>query len=535
VFVTRRERWVAPPEDGGILIDPPPERVAELIETNRKRLDGARFQILGRSLKEIRQDLQESRAAVADASKFAISPGGKKWPVGPVIAAGHQPELYHPGVWIKNFAINGLARRFGLAPLNLVVDSDTVKSASIHLPVWNNNPTEVRREAIAFDQSPREEIYLTRPVHDPARFRSVPSLVDPITRNWPFRPILDETWREMMRVVDDVRRTSLAKSGEEESPTLMWLLTAARQHLEWRWGCNNRELFLISLDRRPFIAQILMDLPQFHEMYNECVAAYRRKYKLRSESHPVPDLVIDGEFLEAPFWWYDSATGERQRLFAAQQGDHFLLRPGAQGEAIAVARRDLKSFRELAQRGISLYTRALTTTMFIRLCIADLFVHGIGGAKYDEVTDNIIRCYFGIEPPEYMVVSGTLHLPFPRFPATKEDQRRLHRRIRDLHWHPEQFVESPDAEVSDWCKRKCDWLERQPQSPAEKRERYRALLSLTELLRPAVATREAEAERQLKESDEELAANEVLFRRDYSFVLYPEEKLKAFCTRMLNI
>lgn len=534
MFVTRRERWVAPPDDGGILIDPPPERVAELIETNRKRLDEAKVQILGRPLREIRHELQESRAVVGSDSKPALWCLGETWPVRPVIAAGHQPELYHPGVWIKNFAINALAHRFKLAPLNLIVDSDTIKSAAIHVPVWNSDPAEVRREVVAFDHSPGEEPYVQRPIYDPKQFREFDSSVEAIARNWPVKPIVTEVWRHATQMLDAVHRRSLKESGEEQAPTLMWCLTMARRQWEMKWGCNNRELFLMSLNRRPFIAHVLQDLPRFHSIYNDCVADYRRKYKLRSESHPVPDLAKDGDFLEAPFWWYDSGSRQRRRLFVRTSADRFDLRAGLDGEPVAISHRDLPTSGELAQRGVQLYTRALTTTMFIRLCIADLFVHGIGGAKYDEVTDNIIRRYFGIEPPEYMVVSGTLHLPFPRFPATKDDHRRIHRRIRDLHWHPEQFVESPDATVSERRERKRDWLRRQPQSPAEKRVRYRALLSLTEFLRPAVAAKEAEAERQLKKCDEELAANEILFRRDYSFVLYPEEKLKAFCTRMLS-
>ena len=48
--------------------------------------------------------------------------------------AGHQPELFHPGVWVKNFALTGVAGRIGAIPFNLVVDNDAVKSTSIHFP-----------------------------------------------------------------------------------------------------------------------------------------------------------------------------------------------------------------------------------------------------------------------------------------------------------------------------------------------------------------------------------------------------------------
>ena len=45
--------------------------------------------------------------------------------------------------------------------------------------------------------------------------------------------------------------------------------------------------------------------------------------------------------------------------------------------------------------------------MFARLAVADLFIHGIGGAKYDELTDAIGERFFGIQLRPYMVVSGT--------------------------------------------------------------------------------------------------------------------------------
>ncbi len=35
--------------------------------------------------------------------------------------------------------------------------------------------------------------------------------------------------------------------------------------------------------------------------------------------------------------------------------------------------------------------RALTTTLFLRTFIADLFIHGIGGGQYDRLTDRIVE------------------------------------------------------------------------------------------------------------------------------------------------
>jgi len=37
-------------------------------------------------------------------------------PEGLIFLAGHQPELFHPGVWFKNFALGAIARQQGRRP-----------------------------------------------------------------------------------------------------------------------------------------------------------------------------------------------------------------------------------------------------------------------------------------------------------------------------------------------------------------------------------------------------------------------------------
>ena len=58
--------------------------------------------------------------------------------------------------------------------------------------------------------------------------------------------------------------------------------------------------------------------------------------------------------------------------------------------------------------------RGPMTTMYLRFYLSDLFIHGIGGAKYDELTDEIIRRFFGIEPPRYLTATATIRLPIDR-------------------------------------------------------------------------------------------------------------------------
>ena len=90
--------------------------------------------LAGRPWSELQRD---ARRAAVEAARDYFRPRGEPVPdfAGDrLILAGHQPELFHPGVWVKNFALNGLARRHGLTPINLVVDNDTVKSTALRLP-----------------------------------------------------------------------------------------------------------------------------------------------------------------------------------------------------------------------------------------------------------------------------------------------------------------------------------------------------------------------------------------------------------------
>ena len=48
---------------------------------------------------------------------------------------GHQPELYHPGVWAKDFLLQRLADETGAAAIDLVVDSDGFDAVEMRLPV----------------------------------------------------------------------------------------------------------------------------------------------------------------------------------------------------------------------------------------------------------------------------------------------------------------------------------------------------------------------------------------------------------------
>ncbi len=109
---------------------------------------------------------------------------------------------------------------------------------------------------------------------------------------------------------------------------------AARRGLERRWGCHNLEVPLSAVCRTEpfgwFTAHLLTELPRFHAAYNDCVHAYRRRNRIKSRNHPVPDLAADGDWLEAPLWGWRGGQTRRGRLFVAAAGDRVELRCGTE-------------------------------------------------------------------------------------------------------------------------------------------------------------------------------------------------------------
>jgi hypothetical protein len=247
----------------------------------------------------------------------------------------------------------------------------------------------------------------------------------------------------------------------------------------------------------------------------------------------VPDLATEGDWLELPFWAWRTGQARRGRLFARRAGTAFELRAGAEPWPALPIDTCREAWAALEPQGFKVRSRALTNTLYARVFLGDLFIHGIGGAKYDELTDALIRDFYGFEPPGYLVLSATLLLPLPGQPARPEGCRDLAHELRDLRWNPQRHLADGDATAADLARQKRAWIERQPADWRERRERFGALRELTRRLEPYVAGREQELGQTLVECARQVETNAVLERRDYAFCLYPEAELRAFCERFL--
>ncbi len=513
----------APRENGAKLIDPPPSAVDAFVERNMATAAAYDYDVQGRPLRQLaaqaRGELVQAACsytrAYRDVPQTACQPGV------PLFLAGHQPQLFHPGVWFKNFVLSALARQHGAVAVNLAIDSDTIKTASLRVP--SGTPSAPGVESVPFDRQTAEIPYEERAIIDRPCLDSFGLRAAEAMRHLVSNPMIREFW-------------PLVSERARQCGNLGECLAQARHRQEGLWGAVTLEIPQSQVCRLPafhwFTCHLLANLPRLWEQYNRSVADYRSANHVRSSAHPVPDLAIEDDWLEAPFWIWDRDNPRRRRLFVRQRGDEIVLsdRQGRE-HALALtpegeAHRAAEQLAELAARGVRLRTRALLTTLFARLVLGDLFIHGIGGAKYDQVTDLLIQRFLGLKPPGYMTLTATLRLPIAREDITPDEARRVEQQLRELAYHPEHHViPTLDGKAEALVREKRQWIETMPTNETA-RLRCHKIRGVNAALQPWVAARRRQLSLQREQVVSGLRTQGILASREYAFCLYPAESLR---------
>ena len=521
----------APAADRAALIDPPLSEAGPLMAAAAKWRRESTYDVQGRSLAVLASEARCELIAAARRYTSGYRNVAATAQCEQILLAGHQPQLFHPGVWFKNFALARLARERQATAVNLQIDSDTLKEAALRVP--SGTLDDPLRTVLPFDEPGEEIPYEHRGLRDRELFADFASRARQAMAGIVPDPLLDEFWP---LVVERSRVTN--NLGE--------CLSQARHQLEGQWGLDTLELpqsQVCTLGAFAwFVAHLLAQLPRFVEIHNDSLAEYRRRHRLRSANHPVPDLAAEGEWLEAPFWLYTAERPQRRHMFVRTSGKEFVVSDRAQLEfrlplsAEGDARRAADVLAELPARGICLRTRALTTTMFARLFLGDLFLHGIGGGLYDQLTDAIVRRFFGFEPPSFMVLSATLLLPIERSASAAAGLQQANRLLRDLDYHPERFLDASAelaGETAEALAVKRHWLE-VAQTPDNARDRCRAIRAANEALARALESQRQAALADRDRCSRRLRAESVLGWREYAFCLYPKRTLADFLLAFLS-
>jgi hypothetical protein len=515
----------APSGDGQMLVVPAWHELPEAVARNREQLSYVQYDLQGRSLADLSASARRVllNRAIGYTSQYREVPDRWRNTASlegvPFLLSGHQPELFHPGVWYKNFVLGSLARKLDGVGIHLLIDSDTCRSASIRVPTGSAN--EPRLEAVAYDEPMAEVPHEERAIRDAATFSTFAERSTSLIRPFVAEPLVAELWPLVMGRNPGQRNLGLR-------------LAQGRHALEETWQNETLELPQSAVCELPefgwFVAHLLANLPRFWAAYNDALAHYRRAHRIRGHAQPVPDLDASDGWLEAPFWMWSTDAPVRRPLYARQIGDELMI-TDRRSRTISLSIADdrdaaaaAQQLSELPARGIKLRTRALTTTLFARLVLGDLFLHGIGGAKYDQVMDQIVRLFFGFEPPEFATISATLRLPIGHKATDFSEFGHWQRRLRELQYHPEQFVEvDGDGTVAELIAAKRRWVDVR-KTPDNANERHRGIVAANAALQPLVAPLREKFAGERDELQRRRRGDAILRSREYSFCLYSRER-----------
>ncbi len=478
---------------------PPYASWLDVARANQAALDAADVVISGVRLASLRRNARAEALALAAAYTrglgIGVAPGNSDL----LLCTGHQPVLVHPGIWIKYLAMARLVPPGGVG-LNLIVDSDALEEVAADVPRMNGRLSRTRVPlAGAGPDVPAEALDAPSPAQWRAFVEAIDAHLSTIDE-----PAVAEAWQRARTPPPP------AHAG------LPGALTAARRALEGPRPYLDLPVSHLTRSEafRRFALAILTDAGRFAELYNACLASYREHCGIRTSAQPFPDLAVEGSRVEVPFWFV--AGGRRWPLYVDVRARQLV----ADGHVVAPLPDDPN---EPAFAAAAIRPRALTLTSYARLAVADLFIHGIGGGRYDRATDAIMRAFFGIGPPMYVTVTATLFLPFSGGGRADEERRRLQRLLLDLQHNPDRFL-SPDGPHHELVKEKWTLIRRlDDASSMTRRDRRQATQRIREInlvLQVVVADQVADVQEALRGIDARHEDAEVTDHRGYPFLFF---------------
>jgi len=378
---SRYADWKAPARHGDILIWPEPATILKDAEQNGRYLSHSNAFIQNTPLRELRAAQRKWLGFSEDSVIFGT---------------GHQTELYHAGVWVKDALIHAAANKAKGVAIHFAVDTDQPKHLNVR---WPGESLPLCDDPSTTTAEWSGQLALPTPAH----ISELKEHYNKAAQYWTFEPLLPD-------FLDIMQRLALDQIGLSAG------ITRAQHAIDWSLGLRQHTMLVSPiLGSQPylvFVHHILARADDFAIDYNAALARYRKREGIKSVMRPMPDLAVGADDVEAPFWLDNLEDGTRVRAHVKKRNGHWQLEVG---HATFVFDRNEHGWLAgerlvcwLRDRHLRLSPRALTLTTFLRLFVVDQFVHGIGGGRYDQVADDLIENHFKLPAPKFAVTTATL-------------------------------------------------------------------------------------------------------------------------------
>lgn len=340
-----------------------------------------------------------------------------------IIMSGHQPVIYHPGIFYKQLMLQEAVSRFSWLGINIIVDTDDGAAGRCIYPSRRDGVLALQELNIADGSGP----YLFQRLLSEGEIEAHLSIVVNSLADLGFT-------KEGANV-----QRSLALYRSQAGRRVAQGNTAVRRSLEGAISYLDVPLsnLLNMLEVQKFFSIFFADAERLFTVYNATLNGFRRERKIKNAANPFPNLRSENGRYELPFWLIDCKARARWPVFAKQGAENIEMFAGDERLAL-LPRASLNSYVQHLNSNHLIAPRALILTLFMRAA-SDLFIHGLGGQKYDACTDDFMRAYFACEPPSFCVASGDLYLFEKELEKANARQERV-RREREMAFHPEKFI-----------------------------------------------------------------------------------------------
>lgn len=437
-------------------------------------------------------------------TRLHVDPSMDRWRVAPrhgrarpIIATGHQPMLWHPGILAKDFAVDVWAERLGCSAVHVSVDHNPVEAIGFEVPVQAGDSLSSRR--LMFDVARQAD-------------RLPPNRLPAVATSTVER-VIDAVKADSSQVVQgglDAVRQAYAEA--EGHATLADQTACVLGRLKFPYLKGPQAVWSTSeLVTQAFVDRLLADPVRCVRAYNRAAAAYPEA-RVRS-------LYVGRDVVELPLWAQGQGACTPVYADLGDTGGAVLFTVG-QNQQLALHGSDV--CRQLRPRAVS-----LSAIMRSELC--DLFVHGTGGGVYDQVTERWWTDWVGQSLAPKGVVSADAYLPFEVPVTTAKDHTQAQWYMHHL-WHNVGRHTQALDERGVAIRQEKETLLDQLAADRDKHRRAKAFKRIHAInaeLRDQHALAIAAAKQQAERARAGLLNRAVAGRRDWCFALYPVEQLQA--------
>ena len=411
--------------------------LAQLRDSARQRL----LEAAQRYVLRLSDVAQASGVTVPQTAVLTCDPANQ-----PIIMTGHQPVIFHAGLAFKYHCTEqaALGTAIGVA---VNIDTDEGDPGNFLYPqtdpeVKQSESRQLKLASASFCESTSlcGSVPLLPADQLEQRIESIGTELSLTTES--------PTHKQFQQISEDYCR--LANAGV--------LAAEANSIVRRSRGIGSRllELPLSAICCFPEIlkltASVLQNSESFAEAYNDSLKKYREIHRIHNQANPFPDLQSGPEGTELPFWAMNVDSQSRQPLFVRTVNGVTTLFAESKAVATVPCGEVVDALNNLLMQGFQIIPRGGLITTFLRLLLADLFVHGTGGGHYDQFATAFIRSWWKVEPSPFVIASASQFL-FAERRSEIKDQQSLNMNLRDLRFNPQRhfgtgiFTDSVESQL----------------------------------------------------------------------------------------